>query len=168
MPSGAPLTLYIVRHAEKAAPSGDPPLSAAGVARARGLADALAGAAVRGIIVTTYRRTQETAAPLAAARGIAPAIVPVTGGVEAHARAVVDSARAKVGAGAVLVVGHTNTIPAIITAAGGPAIPEPCEEEYDGLWIVTIPVQGAPTLVRARYGPETPASAECTTTRMKP
>lgn len=168
MPAAAPLVLYIVRHAEKAAPSGDPPLAPAGTARAKQLAEALADAGVRAVIVTSYRRTQETAAPLAAALGLSPVIVPVSSGLESHARAVVDSARAKVGAGAVLVVGHTNTIPAIIEAAGGPRIPEPCDEQYDGLWIVTIPVQGAATLVRARYGTEAFASAECTSMRMKP
>ena len=53
-------TVVIVRHAEKAAPSGDVDLSAAGKARAQALAQALAGAKVRMVWATPLKRTGQT------------------------------------------------------------------------------------------------------------
>ena len=62
-------TIYLVRHAERAAVSGRVPadtgLSRAGQARAQSLAHLLSGAGISAIYTTEYRRTQETAAPLA-------------------------------------------------------------------------------------------------------
>ena len=66
--------VYVVRHAERAdggaPPAGmttpaDPELSAAGAARAQKLAAMLADAGVTAIITTEFKRTKNTAAPLA-------------------------------------------------------------------------------------------------------
>jgi probable phosphoglycerate mutase len=54
----------------------DPPLAPEGQEQARAVADRLAGEQVDAIFVTPLRRTAETAAPLAAAQGIEPVVVP--------------------------------------------------------------------------------------------
>jgi 2,3-bisphosphoglycerate-dependent phosphoglycerate mutase len=54
---------------------GDPPLSALGEAQAEAVAQRLSGEPVAGIFVTSLRRTQITAAPLAVALGIEPVVV---------------------------------------------------------------------------------------------
>jgi probable phosphoglycerate mutase len=54
---------------------GDPPLSPAGELQARAVCERLAGEAVANIFVTPLRRTQNTAAPLAAALGIEPVTI---------------------------------------------------------------------------------------------
>ena len=61
-----PTQVVVVRHAEKSGlPADDPDLSPEGQARAQALARLLQPADVSTIIVTSYRRTQQTAAPLA-------------------------------------------------------------------------------------------------------
>ena len=166
----APLVL-VVRHAEKAAvPGDDPPLSAAGEARARDLAAALADAGVTAIVTTQWRRTGLTAAPLAAARRLTPTVVPTAGpDVAAHARAVAAAAR-RVG-GTVLVVGHSNTVGAIVAALGGPAGVRLCDAQYATLHAVApAAAPGAPArVVRASYGAPDPAvDAQCAAVMAQP
>jgi phosphohistidine phosphatase SixA len=144
--------IVLVRHAEKAAaPSDDPPLTAAGVKRAQSLAAALRDAGVTAIITTQLRRTRETAQPLASALSLTPEVVTVGGGeAGAHAEAVAAAVRRHVG-GVVLVVGHSDTIPAIIAALGGPRLPDICESVFSHLFAL-VPGAGEARLVRSRYG----------------
>lgn len=151
----APLVL-LVRHAEKASePVDDPPLTAAGTERAQALATALRDAGVTTIITTQLRRTRDTAQPLAGARGLTPEVVPVRWEeIGEHAAAVAAAVRKHAG-GAVLVVGHGNTIPAIIAALGGPRLPEICASVYADLFVL-VPGAGEVRLVRSRYGAADP------------
>src|SRR5262249_57665673 len=65
----------VVRHAERAdagmQAQTDPPLSAAGEARAQKLAAMLADAGVKDIFATEFQRTQDTAKPLVIKTGVA-------------------------------------------------------------------------------------------------
>lgn len=158
---GAPLVV-VVRHAEKAAvPGDDPPLSELGAARAAALGAVLKDAPVRAVIVTPRRRTRETAAAVLAARGLTPVVVPFGTGVAEHARAVAEAVRAA-GGGTVLVVGHSNTVPAILAALGAPRLPDLCDAAYANLFVVRPgPTPADPaTLVRATYGAADPAGAD--------
>jgi broad specificity phosphatase PhoE len=60
-------TVFIVRHAEKADNSKDAELSEAGRARAEALANMLRDSKISVIYTTEFKRTQQTAAPLAKA-----------------------------------------------------------------------------------------------------
>ena len=152
-------TVILVRHAEKApAPASDPLLSDAGQARATALAEALADAGVQAVIVTPFQRTRLTAAPLAGKRGLAPQAVAVS---PTHIADVARAVREHKGT-TVLVVGHSNTIPAIVGALGGPKLPDLCDAQYGQLFTLVIPEQGTPSLVRAQYGPaDAPTAADC-------
>ncbi|HJU87937.1 MAG TPA: phosphoglycerate mutase family protein [Gemmatimonadaceae bacterium] len=144
-------TVILVRHAEKAAaPGNDPVLDSTGERRARDLAATLRNAKVGAILVTQYQRTQLTAAPLARATGITPRIVDTRAGGEAHAKSVADAARGEVGK-TVLVVGHSNTIPSIVSALGATAEPI-ADDDYDDLYVVMISSSGAARAIHARYG----------------
>ena len=131
-------TVLIVRHAERAdagarggmTSAADPDLSAAGRARALSLAAALKDAAITAIFATEYRRTQQTAAPLAKALRLTVVTIPARD---------VQGLVAKVNAapGNVLVVGHSNTIPDVITSLGVEARVDIAESQYDNLFIVT-------------------------------
>lgn len=146
----APTTVIIVRHAEKAAaPAADPPLTPAGETRARDLLGALRDAGVSAIITTQFLRTRSTAAPTATALGITPEVVPATG--PTHVQDVAAAVRRHLGQ-TVLVVGHSNTVPAIVAALGAPQPPPICDEQYDDLYVVTIPPSGAARLIRGKYG----------------
>ncbi|MES2683460.1 MAG: histidine phosphatase family protein [Pseudomonadota bacterium] len=142
-------TIILVRHAEKAPAGGkDPALSPAGEARAQALAAALAGASVTTIFTSPYQRTQRTAQPLASAMGITPQVV------DAAVPAVVSALKASAGEGVVLVVGHSNTVPGIIAALGGPVLAELPEESFNQLFVL-LP-GSPPRLVQALYGAASP------------
>ncbi len=147
-----PSTVILVRHAEKAAePAADPMLSEAGLVRAAALRDALAGAGVGAIIATPTARTRVTAFPLATALGITVDTTAMPRNVAAHAAEVAAAVRAR-SEQTVLVVGHSNTIPAILAALGGPRLPDLCDGEYDHLFIVQLRPAAEPKVIRARYG----------------
>ena len=156
----AATTVILVRHAEKASePAADPPLTAAGEARAKALAEALANAGVSAVVTTQFARTRSTAAPLAAALQLTPEVVDAR--APEHATAVAAMILAHHAGEVVLVVGHSNTIPAIVEALGVQRPAAICDAEYDGLYVVTVPASGSARLVSARYGAPTPHGAEC-------
>ena len=149
----APTLVVLVRHAEKAAnPPDDPGLSPAGRARAEALATALAEADVDAIVVTQYKRTQDTAAPLAAARKRTPVVIAAGADTDRHAADVAASVRKQPPGSLVLVVGHSNTVPAIVAALGGPDLEEICESEYANFFTLVVPPSGTPRLLLSTYG----------------
>ena len=155
-------TVVLVRHAEKGpAPANDPLLSDAGQARATALADALADAGVQAVIVTPLQRTRLTAGPLLEKRGLTPQVVGLS---PTHVADVARAVREHKGQ-VVLVVGHSNTIPAIVGALGGPKLSDLCDAQYAQLFTLVIPDQGTPSLVRSQYGTaDAPAAAGCAQT----
>ena len=157
-------TVILVRHAEKSSDLQDPGLTSAGLARARALADALQYFRLDGVIVTQYRRTQATAAPLAAVRGLVPVVVPVDPGVVVHADSIAAAIRRFPPHSAVLVVGHSNTLGRIIAALGGPTTGSLCDAEYATMFVLTMSEDGAPArLLRASFGaPDPPTAHDCT------
>ena len=149
--SAPPTVVVLVRHAEKAAqPPQDPPLSDAGSARARALVAVARDAGVNAIITTQFLRTKNTAEPTATALNVTPEVVQA-GPMPQHAKAVADQVRKHAG-GTVLVVGHSNTIPAIVGALGAPQPKDLCDSEYDQVFVVVLGDAGAPRLIRSRYG----------------
>ena len=151
-------TVIVVRHAEKASETDrDPPLSERGIARAAALDSALQHARVVAIIVTPYRRNLETAAPVARRHMVTPTVIPVDGGVAAHAYAVAKAARGH--DGVVLVIGHSNTVLPIVRALGGPTLPDLCDASYSQLFTVAVATTGGARVIRSQYGVPDPAEA---------
>jgi phosphohistidine phosphatase SixA len=140
--------VILVRHAERAdagmvaPPGADPDLSEAGLARAQALAAALKDAGIARIFVSKYKRTAQTAAPLATLLGLKPVVLPPED-AEALRQALQS------GSGNVLVIGHSNTLPPLLKALG---VTDPVtipETEFDNLFVV---MPGArPSLLRLRY-----------------
>jgi len=58
-------------------------------------------------------------------------------------------AKVKAAKGAVLVVGHSNTVPEVMTALGVKPAVTIADTEFDNLFIVTTGAK--PTMVRLRY-----------------
>jgi broad specificity phosphatase PhoE len=141
------IRFVLVRHAEKASDDPkDPSLSDAGLARAQRLADALADAPLTAAYATAYRRTQSTAAPSAARHGIAvttydaaqPAAAFAAGLRETHAE------------GTVLIVGHSNTVPALAAALCGCEVAPMREDEFDRRIDIRIAVDGRVSMEERR------------------
>jgi broad specificity phosphatase PhoE len=160
-PAAAPPTVVLlVRHAEKATqPAQDPPLTEAGAERARALVAVAGDAGVTAIITTQFERTRRTAEPTAIALHVTPEVVQA-GAMPQHAKAVADQVLKHAG-GTVLVVGHSNTIPAIVGALGAPQPRDLCDSEYDRLFVVVIGDGGPPRLIRSRYGAASADDPSC-------
>jgi broad specificity phosphatase PhoE len=142
-----PTTVILVRHAEKAGPSGDVPLSDAGMARARELARVLTDANVRTIYVTQFVRTQQTAEPTAKATGVAAETIQATPDYPK----VIAARVAEHPGETLLVVGHSNTTQDVIRQLGIADAPAIADSEYDNLFIVTL-ADGTAKLTRLRFG----------------
>jgi broad specificity phosphatase PhoE len=137
--------VFVVRHAERAdagmQAQTDPALSAIGEVRAQKLAAMLADGGVKDIFATEFKRTQDTAKPLAMKTGVAVEQVGSTdtallvAKIKSHPNDVV------------LVVGHSNTLPAILKALVGVDVAI-ADNEYDNLFVV-VPATG--TMTRIRY-----------------
>jgi broad specificity phosphatase PhoE len=145
-------TVYLVRHAEKEAgrlDDPDPAISAVGQERAKALATRLGQAGIKAIVVTQFKRTEETAAPIAAAIGVTPEIVSAgrKGDADSAAAAVLRHRGEKV-----LIVGHSKTLADIIEALGGPKLAHLCENQYSTLYVMNLPPTGKPKLVTQHYG----------------
>lgn len=155
--------VVLVRHAEAGGePRADPPLTDRGYDRARALAHALAAADIGAVIVSDRARTRLTGEPLATDRGITPIVVGVAGGLDEHVAAVADAVRGVPAGVAVLVVGHSNTVPAIMAALGGPPMADLCHGEFSLLFVLVLAGDGAARLVKGSYGlPDEAGAAEC-------
>src|SRR5262245_15946309 len=141
--------VVLTRHADPASGGpgdADPRLSPAGTKRAATLARMLAGAGVTAIFTSSLRRTKDTAAPLAAQLSIAPSVID-----DDFAAA---AAQVKAAGACVLVVGHSNTVPEIIKALGGPANVTIGATEFDRMFVLALhgPANGAGSLLSMRYG----------------
>jgi 2,3-bisphosphoglycerate-dependent phosphoglycerate mutase len=146
---GPPITtVVLVRHAEKAGPSGDVQLSDIGVARANELARVLTSVKFDAIYTTPFHRTRNTAAPVAEKGGVKP--VEITAGAT-YAAEMAKIVREKHTGGTVLIVGHSNTTRDVIKALGGD-IPEIVDSQYDDLFIVTLVDGAAVKVLPLRYG----------------
>ena len=137
------MIVILIRHAERAATGDDPLLTAAGERRAVVLAKMFGDANVSAIFTSTFRRTKNTAAPLARKTGVVPKVIADDG----------DQAKARIVAAGpcVVVVGHTNTVPAFIQALGGPSDVVIADSEFDRMFVMSVPAAGAPSLLQMRY-----------------
>lgn len=122
---------YVVRHAEKADNSTNPPLSLAGQQRARDLRDSLASKGIDSIFTSTFIRTRQTAAPLAT---LLNKTIRVHSGTSDQLVADLKAIKNK----AVLVVGHSNTVPVIVNGLSGQTIPVIDENDFDNMYIIKI------------------------------
>jgi phosphohistidine phosphatase SixA len=138
--------IFLVRHAEKLKVEDDPGLSEAGMERSRMLARALKEAGIQRVFSTDYKRTRDTAKPLADQLGLTTEFY--------NPRELEDFAESLRTIGErVLVVGHSNTTPEMVELLGGDPGSEIDEEaEYDRLYALTINSDGQVISLLLRYG----------------
>jgi broad specificity phosphatase PhoE len=127
-PQPAGPNVYVMRHLQKEA-GADPGLSAEGRANAGRLVAFFAKDPPAAIYVSTTRRAQETAAPLAARLRLTPKSYDPrdTAGLVA---------RVKAESGTVLVVGHSNTVPEIVAGLGGARPADLAETDFGDVFRV--------------------------------
>ena len=143
-------TIYLVRHAEKQNDgTRDPSLTQLGKMRAIEIADMLATAELSRVYSTNYKRTQETASPSAKRVGLS--VTPY------DPRALPEFAeKLKSLDGTSLVVGHSNTTPALVAMLSGQDFPQLEEYQYDHLYVVTLKDDGGADVRIDYIEPRTP------------
>jgi phosphohistidine phosphatase SixA len=151
--SATTTTIVLVRHAEKQVGAiSDAPLSPQGEIRASRLAqmfgDNEAFGRIGRIYVTNTRRTQQTAAGLAQRLDLKPEVIDAKVDSREFARRVLRENRG----GRALVVGHSNSVPELVAAmAGSDRVPPIGEEEFDTVYVVTVPTIGRVSVLRLKY-----------------
>ena len=166
--SQATTTIIFVRHAEKAeTPPDDPELSEKGKRRVaeltRQLVDADVVAGVDAIYSTPYKRTIETARPLAEALNL-----PINRYDPDDNEAVLEKILKEHKGKIILVVGHSDTIPGLIADLGASKKVPPIDEmEYDNIYVISIPWFGKTKTIRFRYGEPYDGSREAENTMQR-
>ena len=147
-------TIYIVRHGEKVNESDTTNLNPDGKQRAIALADTLAKKGIDSIFTTPYRRTRQTAEPLAQRIGVNLIDYP------ARPNDVIVSRVSQIRNKTVLVVGHSNTILDIAKGLGTqPTMTKIESGDFDNLIRVRIHrglFGKSVTLSQTTYGQLTP------------
>lgn len=137
-------TVFLVRHGEKLNDgTANPALSEKGQRRANVLSEHLFNQSIETIVVTPYRRTIETARPTALKKHLELS-------VQNSVQETIETIKNTSHLGSVLVVGHTNTIPEIISMLGGDQI-EIEEYEFGNLFVLTLISGKAVSLLRLVY-----------------
>lgn len=123
-------TFYVMRHLDTPEGVPDPDLTAEGQGQAERLANWFPGMEPPvTIFVSTTRRAQQTAAPLAARLGVTPKLYDPADTPGLIAEVLKEPAP-------VLIVGHSNTVPDIVGALGG-ARPGPLvHEDFGDVWTI--------------------------------
>jgi phosphohistidine phosphatase SixA len=136
--SASTTTIFVIRHAEAAAEDGtDPSLALAGELRAVRLREIFrepGALGLDGILVSEYRRSQETARPLANALGI-PVIVVAGGDPATVAQRALAGFRGK----RVLIIGDGNTVPGIVEALSGRQVMPMDATDFGTVYVITRP-----------------------------
>ena len=117
--AAAQQAVFLVRHAEQALlggmMDGDPPLTEEGSKRAQALAGVLKNAGVTAIYVTEYTRSRETADPTAKNLNLTPVVV-----TKDDIASLAERLRTQHSQDTVMVVAHSDTIPALLKLWGHP------------------------------------------------
>lgn len=128
-------TVILVRHGEKAVtPGRDPGLGAMGAARAERLPALLANALPAAVYASEYRRTQQTARPLALAAGVPIRMLPAA----TDSRDLLSRLCALPDGSTAAVVGHSNTVPALVQAWSGEPAEAIADGDYGRIYVVRL------------------------------
>ncbi len=145
------VTVVFVRHGDRDhGPDPDESLNAQGQARAEELARVLGDAAVTHIFATEMKRTQQTAAPLAAKLKLKTTIVPA-----AEPTKLIQSLRELPPASIALVASHGDKLPDLLKELGHTIKPF-FKLEYDRLYFMTMLNGRSVALTQIRFGAHRP------------
>jgi broad specificity phosphatase PhoE len=131
-PAVSAKTIVFVRHAEKASKGQDPDLTPAGKKRAALLAKMLSSAKIKSVYSTPTVRTRQTATPTARMHKLEVLSYEDNDKLLPKLRELPDSS------GVTLVVGHTITLPGLISGLTGQMVSEIPESDYSRFFVVTL------------------------------
>lgn len=140
-------TFILLRHAETSGTGTDPVLSVAGQARAETLRRIMSNVPLAAIYSTNFNRTLQTAQPTAMEKMLSTTIYN-----SSALSPFVDGVLAEHHGGTVMVLGHSNTTPALLNVLVGANIYSTFPDtEYDNLFIVTVFEKGRAEVLHLKY-----------------
>ena len=151
--SQATTTIIFVRHAEKdLSVKDDPELTEDGQRRAfeltRQMKDADVVASIDAIYSTPFKRNVATVEPLSKLLKL-PINLYDKNDYESVLETILDNHKGKI----ILVVGHSDTLANLMAELGASkSVPTIADNEYDNIYIVSIPWFGKTKTIRLRYG----------------
>ena len=151
--SQATTTIIFVRHAEKnLSVEDDPELTEAGQRRVfeltRQMKDADVVAGIDAIYSTPFKRNVATVEPLSKLLEL-PINLYDKNDYESVLETILDNHKGKI----ILVVGHSDTLANLMAELGASkSVPTIADNEYDNIYIVSIPWFGKTKTIRLRYG----------------
>ena len=151
--SQATTTIIFVRHAEKdLSVKDDPELTEDGQRRAfeltRQMKDADVVAGIDAIYSTPFKRNVATVEPLSKLLEL-PINLDDKNDYETVLETILDNHKGKI----ILVVGHSDTLANLMAELGASkSVPTIADNEYDNIYIVSIPWFGKTKTIRLRYG----------------
>jgi phosphohistidine phosphatase SixA len=149
------MIVILLRHADKLPPDG---LTPAGKARAKLLARMLGDAGVSVAFRTQFERAKQTLEPLKEkVPGLRIEEIKAAPGEsdKAYGERVAAAVLALPADAVVAVVGHTNTVGPTIEALKGGQIGKIEETEFDKMFVLFVPPDRPPSLLKLRYGEPT-------------
>jgi broad specificity phosphatase PhoE len=124
-----PRQLFLSRHMEKASSGQDPALSACGVAQAQAFAEKLKDIPLPWLMHTPYLRTKQTAQAFLQTGRQLVSYDPLM------LNQLISELNNK--PGNLLVIGHSNTIPALVAKLTGQTVAPLTEQDYGRIYILT-------------------------------
>ena len=148
-------TIILVRHAEEDRSKGQVPLTDAGSARAKELAWVLQNVKIDAVFSTDTVRTISTARPMAETKGLTPNVY--TYKEYSDLQPFVDSVVKKYRGKTVLISGHSDDVPAMVSMlrkdfGTGENVRVMDKPIYDNLFIVFVPTNGKTVVLNLKYG----------------
>lgn len=142
----SPRQIFLSRHMEKATSGQDPALSPCGVAQAQAFAAQLKNTPLPWLMHTPYQRTKQTAEAFSQQGRQLLSYDPRQ----------LDQLSTELNnkAGNVLVIGHSNTIPALVAKLTGETVAPITEQDYGRIYILTE--QGKQWLLKIEQLPTPP------------
>lgn len=142
----SPRQIFLSRHMEKATSGQDPALSPCGVAQAQAFAAQLKNTPLPWLMHTPYQRTKQTAEAFSQQGRQLLSYDPRQ----------LDQLSTELNnkAGNVLVIGHSNTIPALVAKLTGETVAPLTEQDYGRIYILTE--QGKQWLLKIEQLPTPP------------
>lgn len=148
IPIESSATIFIVaRHAEKEENGNNPALTPKGQMRARLIPQILAAEGLDFIFSTSFRRTMETAFPSQKAFGIPIQIYNQTVALTTMLQTKQEFVDKKI-----LIIGHSNTVPEIITQLGGPNNIDIGHEDYSNLFFIHYQENQKTNFLHLKFG----------------
>jgi 2,3-bisphosphoglycerate-dependent phosphoglycerate mutase len=137
-------TLYLVRHAEKQNMGADPELTACGKARAEALATYFTDIELAAVYTTPYQRTQQTAMAVAMHQQLKVSLYDARDPAALIAQLRTQSQPA-------LIVGHSNTVPQLVSMLSGIEMAPLSEQDFGLLYQLELGEDASVTIRRQAF-----------------